>query len=151
MNQIKLGGSLNETRILNLSVEDMWNESTRLMSTASQHALKNTSNLLNNNRSSLLNNFAIGVDYIGYSENTTLPIHIAAHAYHYWSFFLFLFPLFTIFGNILVVLSVFKEKNLQTCTNYFVVSLAISDLIVAAAVMPLAVYYEVDIDIINCY
>ena len=141
MNQIKSGGSLDETRILNLSVEDMWNESTRLMITASQHVLKNTSSLVNNRSS--FNNAAIGVDYIGYSENSTLPMHNAAHAYHYWSFFLFLFPLFTIFGNILVVLSVFKEKNLQTCTNYFVVSLAISDLIVAAAVMPLAVYYEV--------
>jgi hypothetical protein len=61
----------------------------------------------------------------------------------YWALFLFLFPAFTIFGNTLVVISVIREKNLHTLTNYFVVSLAIADLTVAAAVMPFAVYYEV--------
>lgn len=40
-------------------------------------------------------------------------------------------------------MSVIREKNLKTVTNYFVVSLAIADLTVAAAVMPFAVYYEV--------
>jgi hypothetical protein len=62
---------------------------------------------------------------------------------HYWAFALVIFPLLTIIGNILVVLSVLREKYLQTCTNFFVVSLALSDLIVASFVMPLAVYYEI--------
>lgn len=61
----------------------------------------------------------------------------------YWALILVLFPLTTIFGNSLVVLSVFREKNLRTVTNYFVVSLALADMTVAAAVMPFAVYYEV--------
>lgn len=61
----------------------------------------------------------------------------------YWAVALIFFPILTIFGNSLVVLSVIKEKNLRTVTNYFVVSLAIADLTVSAAVMPIAVLYEV--------
>lgn len=61
----------------------------------------------------------------------------------YWAVALILFPILTIFGNSLVVMSVIREKNLHTVTNYFVVSLAIADLTVAAAVMPIAVFYEV--------
>ena len=62
---------------------------------------------------------------------------------NYWAFILIIFPLFTIFGNILVVISVYREKSLHTITNYFVVSLAISDIAVAAIVMPFAIYLEV--------
>ena len=62
---------------------------------------------------------------------------------NYWSFALIFFPLFTIFGNVLVVVSVYREKSLHTVTNYFVVSLAISDITVAAVVMPFAIYLEV--------
>jgi dopamine D2-like receptor len=62
---------------------------------------------------------------------------------NYWAFILIIFPLFTIFGNILVVISVYREKSLHTVTNYFVVSLAISDITVAAVVMPFAIYLEV--------
>ena len=62
---------------------------------------------------------------------------------NYWAFLLIFFPLFTIFGNVLVVVSVYREKSLHTVTNYFVVSLAISDITVAAVVMPFAIYLEV--------
>ena len=58
----------------------------------------------------------------------------------YWALILVLFPLFTVFGNVLVILSVYKERSLQTATNYFIVSLAIADLLVATLVMPFAVY-----------
>ena len=64
---------------------------------------------------------------------------------NYWAFALILFPLFTIFGNVLVVISVYREKSLHTITNYFVVSLAISDITVAAVVMPFAIYLEVSV------
>ena len=60
-----------------------------------------------------------------------------------WTLFLLIFPLLTVFGNILVVMSVYKEKSLRTVTNYFIVSLAIADIMVAVLVMPLAVYVEV--------
>jgi len=36
---------------------------------------------------------------------------------HPWALFLLLFPLRTVFGNVLVCLSVYKERSLQTLTN----------------------------------
>ncbi|CAH1777446.1 unnamed protein product [Owenia fusiformis] len=42
-------------------------------------------------------------------------------------------------GNLLVVLAVRHERKLQTMFNYFLVSLAISDLTTAIAVMPIAI------------
>ncbi|ESO12341.1 hypothetical protein HELRODRAFT_63054 [Helobdella robusta] len=53
-------------------------------------------------------------------------------------------PVLTVFGNVLVVLSVFTDRNLQSVTNYFIVSLAVADIMVAIFVMPLAVYVEVN-------
>jgi dopamine D2-like receptor len=71
------------------------------------------------------------------------PGTIETNSFNYWAFTLIFFPLFTIFGNVLVVVSVYREKSLHTVTNYFVVSLAISDITVAAVVMPFAIYLEV--------
>jgi hypothetical protein len=91
------------------------------------------------------------MDYIGYLNSnqtnspTKNPINLVNldQSNNYWALLLLFFPIATVFGNILVVMSVVREKNLRTVTNYFVVSLAIADLIVATAVMPFAVYYEV--------
>lgn len=60
--------------------------------------------------------------------------------YNYWALVLLIFPILTLFGNVLVILSVCRERALQTVTNYFIVSLAIADLLVAVVVMPFAVY-----------
>ena len=51
---------------------------------------------------------------------------------------LFLSPivLFGITGNILVCMAVSMEKRLQSVTNYFLLSLAITDLLVCIIVMP---------------
>jgi hypothetical protein len=104
-----------------------------------------------------------GIDYIGYSNvnesnfsddsslnNFSNDSYVSATSGNpdlarrrYWALVLIFIPLCTIVGNILVVISVVKEKNLHTVTNYFVVSLAIADLAVASTVMPFAVYYEV--------
>lgn len=46
-------------------------------------------------------------------------------------------------GNVLVCLSVYLEKALKTTTNYFIVSLAFADLLLAVLVLPLFVYAEV--------
>ncbi|XP_073831175.1 dopamine D2-like receptor isoform X2 [Musca autumnalis] len=64
---------------------------------------------------------------------------------NYWALILIVFPIFTLFGNILVIMSVFRERSLQTVTNYFIVSLAIADLLVAVVVMPFAVYALVNV------
>lgn len=44
----------------------------------------------------------------------------------------------TIGGNILVILAVSLEKKLQYATNYFLMSLAVADLLVGLLVMPIA-------------
>ncbi|XP_051002986.1 D(4) dopamine receptor [Acomys russatus] len=46
-------------------------------------------------------------------------------------------------GNSLVCVSVASERTLQTPTNYFIVSLAAADLLLAVLVLPLFVYSEV--------
>lgn len=60
-----------------------------------------------------------------------------------WPLFLLIFPFFTVFGNVLVIMSVYRERSLRTVTNYFICSLAIADIMVAVLVMPFAVYMEV--------
>lgn len=85
--------------------------------------------------------------------STTNPHHHQHHLHHasghhevtrnYWTLLLLLFPVFTVFGNILVLMSVYRERSLQTVTNYFIVSLAVADLLLASIVMPFAVYFLV--------
>ena len=109
-----------------------------------------------------------GIDYIGYSNinendfsidssliNSSNNSYVIATSSNielgrrrYWALILIFIPICTIVGNVLVVISVVKEKNLHTVTNYFVVSLAIADLAVASTVMPFAVYYEVSAPLI---
>lgn len=48
-----------------------------------------------------------------------------------------------ILGNVLVCLSVLTERSLKTATNYFIISLAVADLLLAVLVLPLYVYSEV--------
>lgn len=72
--------------------------------------------------------------------NATLP---DVHENNYWTILLIIFPMFTVFGNVLVVMSVVREKSLKTVTNYFICSLAVADIMVAVVVMPFAVYVEV--------
>lgn len=59
---------------------------------------------------------------------------------NWWALILVVVPCLTIFGNVLVILAVVRERTLQTVTNYFIVSLAVADLLVACLVMPFAVY-----------
>ncbi|XP_052060180.1 dopamine D2-like receptor [Mytilus californianus] len=75
-------------------------------------------------------------------HNSTVEIDTLS-ANRYWLLALLVFPLLTVFGNVLVVMSVVRERQLKTATNYFICSLAVADIMVAVVVMPPTVYLEV--------
>ena len=52
------------------------------------------------------------------------------------------FALVTILGNLLVFIAVARERYLRTVTNYFIVSLALADLIIGGVVMPFSISME---------
>ena len=80
------------------------------------------------------------------SNNDTLPEAAVTH----YNFPALIFGILLIViiagGNVLVCLSVYMEKALKTTTNYFIVSLAFADLLLAVLVLPLFVYAEVSVD-----
>lgn len=62
--------------------------------------------------------------------------------YHWEVLALLPIMLFGMTGNILVCMAVSMEKRLQTVTNYFLLSLAITDLLVSIIVMPLSITHQ---------
>lgn len=75
-------------------------------------------------------------------NSTAPPPLIPGHNFPALIFGIFLI-IVIICGNVLVCLSVWREKALKTTTNYFIVSLAAADLLLAVLVLPLVVYAEV--------
>ena len=75
-------------------------------------------------------------------ENITDLQHNNPETYRSYSLvFLLTVVIIIIFtGNVLVIFAVLFTPKLRTITNFFVVSLAISDLLVAIIVMPAAIY-----------
>lgn len=58
---------------------------------------------------------------------------------NYWALLALVLVFGTAGGNILVCLAIYYEKRLQNVTNYFLASLALTDLMVAVLVMPLGI------------
>ena len=57
--------------------------------------------------------------------------------------FLSLIIITGLIGNLLVCIAIIKSPKLRKVVNYFILSLAVSDLLVCGMVMPLAIYQEV--------
>ncbi|XP_034049846.1 dopamine receptor D4b isoform X1 [Thalassophryne amazonica] len=75
-------------------------------------------------------------------SNDTLPTAAVTH-YNFPKLIFGILLIITIAGgNVLVCVSVYVEKALKTTTNYFIVSLAFADLLLAVLVLPLFVYAE---------
>lgn len=58
---------------------------------------------------------------------------------NWWALLALVLVVGTAAGNILVCLAITWERRLQNVTNYFLMSLAITDLMVAILVMPLGI------------
>ncbi|GLV37829.1 5-hydroxytryptamine (serotonin) receptor 2B [Carabus blaptoides fortunei] len=61
------------------------------------------------------------------------------HLNNWWALLALALVVATAGGNILVCLAITWERRLQNVTNYFLMSLAITDLMVAVLVMPLGI------------
>uniref|UniRef100_A0A1A9VLP9 G-protein coupled receptors family 1 profile domain-containing protein n=1 Tax=Glossina austeni TaxID=7395 RepID=A0A1A9VLP9_GLOAU len=78
-------------------------------------------------------------------DNTT-----SNHLNNYWALLALILVIGTAAGNILVCLAIAWERRLQNVTNYFLMSLAITDLMVAILVMPLGILTLVKGEFKNC-
>lgn len=77
------------------------------------------------------------------SSNCTGSPSASSPPYNFYAVLLVLLIFCVVFGNVLVCVAVSRERALQTTTNYLIVSLAVSDLLLATLVMPWGVYLEV--------
>ena len=80
----------------------------------------------------------ISSDYGWYEDDC--DEECSSNVTNYWALLLLVLCISVVFGNVLVILSVVKERSLQNITNYFIVSLAVADLCVAGVVMPFYAY-----------
>ncbi|XP_044064282.1 dopamine receptor D2 like isoform X2 [Siniperca chuatsi] len=76
------------------------------------------------------------------SSNCTSSASASSPPYNFYAVLLVLLIFCVVFGNVLVCVAVSRERALQTTTNYLIVSLAVSDLLLATLVMPWGVYLE---------
>lgn len=85
------------------------------------------------NYSSLNDSLASGTNVTGNANGEKNIVN------NYWALLALILVFGTACGNILVCLAIYHEKRLQNVTNYFLASLALTDLMVAVLVMPLGI------------
>jgi len=74
---------------------------------------------------------------------TQQTLHELSCDTHYWpALFLSFFSIVGVLGNLLVCLAIATERRLQNRTNWFLLSLAVADMLVSGLVIPLAVVKE---------
>lgn len=81
---------------------------------------------------------ALPLSPAGSSNESTQPAAGDGNTLHWAALLILMVIIPTIGGNILVILAVSLEKKLQYATNYFLMSLAVADLLVGLFVMPIA-------------
>ena len=74
--------------------------------------------------------------------NITIRGNETSHDYHWTVLLLLPVVVFGVAGNVLVCMAVSMEKRLQSVTNYFLLSLAITDLLVCLIVWPFSMLNE---------
>lgn len=68
-----------------------------------------------------------------------------------WFFLgLFVLPLWILFGNLLVLISVIGFRHLRTLSNWVIASLAFTDFLLAITVVPLGIYQLVSLTLFQC-
>lgn len=108
-----------------------------MMTTSNDYRYDTSRKLINDDVSVMLDEL---LDPYGHNSTNTTDVNGEEAQRNYWALLLIIVPCVTIFGNVLVILSVYRERTLQSVTNYFIVSLALADLLVAIGAMPFAVY-----------
>ncbi|CAF1228902.1 unnamed protein product [Adineta ricciae] len=77
------------------------------------------------------------------STTTNLDVYQASVRTMWYRFLLIIIIFVTAAGNVLVCLAIARERKLQNTTNYFLMSLAIADCLVAILVMPMGMISEI--------
>ena len=84
-------------------------------------------------------------EYIPLSIKCSFISGESSEGKNYWALLLVTLSVCMVSGNVLVIMSVVRERTLQNMTNFFIVSLASADLLVAGLVMPFTIYAMVSI------
>lgn len=120
----------------------------------SSMVLSNVKSILNNNNNGININITDGYSYDegdindnltllneskNFNNNNYSTVQSDGGNDNYWALLALILVFGTACGNILVCLAIAWEKRLQNVTNYFLASLALTDLMVAVLVMPLGI------------
>ncbi|CAF1114833.1 unnamed protein product [Adineta steineri] len=105
------------------------------------------------NSSSIIHYFVLGTSnssttaiWIVNEQNSTpsnIDVYQASIRTMWYRFLLIIIIFVTAAGNVLVCLAIARERKLQNTTNYFLMSLAIADCLVAILVMPMGMIAEI--------